>query len=127
MITFLLYTLLAWVANASLVKILHVSIQQGQWLDKLLNWQDRLYNWDIEGKEFLAKAGGLCELCFSHAITFISFWCYTLFMSEALDLWVTARIDSWLLALFINVLWYLIYISIGTNMALYFIIKLFRK
>lgn len=127
MITFLLYTLLAWVANASLVKILHVSIQQGQWLDKLLNWQDRLYNWDIEGKDFLAKAGGLCELCFSHAITFISFWCYILFMSEVLGLWVTARIDSWLLALFINVLWYLIYISIGTNMALYFIIKLFRK
>lgn len=51
MITFLLYTLVAWLANACLIKILYISIQPGQWLDKLLHWQDRLHKWDLEGKE----------------------------------------------------------------------------
>lgn len=127
MITFLLYTVLAWIANASLVKILHISIQPGQWLDTSLNWQDRLYNWDVKGKQFLAKAGGLCELCFAHAITFISFWLYLLFMDQVVGYWLTTSIQSWLLSLFINFIWYLMYVGVGTNLALYFIVKLFRK
>lgn len=127
MITFLFYTVLAWIANASLVKILHVSIQPGQWLDNILNWQDRLYNWDIQGKQFLAKAGGLCELCFSHALTFVSFWCYAFFVREVAGVWISSSIDSWILSLFVNVLWYLVYVGIGTNLSLYFIIKLFQR
>ncbi|MCB0697605.1 MAG: hypothetical protein KDC07_09590, partial [Chitinophagaceae bacterium] len=76
MITFLLYTIVAWVANACIAKILYISIQPGQWLDKLLNWQNRLHAWDMQGKEFLVKAGGMCELCFSHLVTFTGFWIY---------------------------------------------------
>lgn len=58
MIAFLLYTMLAILANACIIKILHVSIQPGEWLDKLLDWQTKLQRWDIEGKTFRAKAGG---------------------------------------------------------------------
>ena len=42
MLTFLLYTIVALLANACLAKIIFISIQPGQWLDKLLNWQQRL-------------------------------------------------------------------------------------
>lgn len=127
MITFILYTIVAWVANASIAKIIFISIQPGQWLDKLLNWQKRLYEWDIEGNEFLAKAGGLCELCFSHLITFVGYWAYLFFMQTAIGYWVTSPVDNHLTAFLVNIIWYLVYVSIGTNMAVYFITKLFQS
>lgn len=127
MTTFLLYTVIAWLANACMAKIIFISIQPGQWLDKLLNWQNRLYQWDMAGQEFLAKAGGMCELCFSHLVTFVSFWAYLFFMHHAIGYWVTTPVDNRLAAFCINIIWYLGYVGIGTNMALYFILKLFRS
>lgn len=126
MIAFLLYTAMAILANACIVKILHLSIQPGQWLDTLLGWQGKLQRWDMEGKIFRAKAGGYCELCFSHIISFAGFWVYVFFMNTVLHMWVSAQIDSvygWIL---INLTWYLVYISIATNASLYFITKLFQ-
>lgn len=127
MVTFLLYTVMALLANAGMAMILYISLQQGQWLDKLLNWQHRLQLWDMEGKEFLAKAGGYCELCFSHFITFVGFWPYAFFMNYAADAWVTDNVASTGIAVLINITWYLFYVSIGTNLTLYFITRLFQK
>lgn len=126
MITFLLYTIVAWVATACLAKILYISIQPGQWLDKLLNWQERLHNWDLQGKELLVKAGGLCELCFSHFIAFVSFWVYLFFMQAVVGYWVSTPSTTILATILINIIWYIGYVTIGTNMALYFIVKLFK-
>ncbi len=94
MITFLLYTMVAWFANASFVKILHISIQPGQWLDSLLNYQKHLQQWDLKGKLFLSKAGGYCETCFSHLITFFCFWVYVVFMNTVVDVWITDGVDG---------------------------------
>jgi hypothetical protein len=127
MLTFLLYTILALLANACLAKILYISIQPGQWLDKLLNWQQRLQRWDLQGKTFLVKAGGYCELCFSHFITFISFWCYVLVSKTVIGFWLTAGVDNILLKIAVNIIWYLVYISIGTNTALFFISNPLKK
>jgi hypothetical protein len=127
MIIFILYTVIALLANASLAKILFISIQPGQWLDKLLDWQDRLQQWDMEGKQFLAKAGGYCELCFSHLITFICFWGYALFMNTVTGVWISAISPNLIVTITINAIWYLVYVSLGTNLSLYFIIKLFKK
>ncbi len=127
MITFLLYTTMALIANACLAKIGYISIQSGQWLDSLLHWQDKLQKWDMAGHQFLAKAGGLCELCFSHLITFISFWCYVLFMNQVVGYWITTPVEGWLPVIIFNVFWYLTYVGIGTNLSLYFITKLFQK
>jgi len=124
--TFLLYTVVAWVATASLAKILYISIQPGQWLDKLLNWQERLRNWDLQGRELLVKAGGMCELCFSHFIVFVSFWMYLFFMHVVVGYWVSTPIQTIPAVILVNIIWYLGYVCIGTNMALYFIVKLFR-
>ncbi|WP_276135015.1 hypothetical protein [Polluticoccus soli] len=121
MLTFLLYTIVALIANACLVRILYISIQPGKWLDKLLNWQQRLQKWDLQGKTFLVKAGGYCELCFSHFITFISFWCYVLVCKVVIGFWLTAGIDNIFLKVAVNIIWYLVYISVGTNIALFFI------
>jgi hypothetical protein len=127
MTEFFLYTLLALVANAATAKILYISIQPGQWLDKLLNWQYKLQQWDLEGKEFLVKAGGYCELCFSHAVTFVGFWFYLFFMNDVAGIWVSDGMHNVISAVVANIIWYLVYVSVGTNMALYFIIKLFDK
>lgn len=126
MLLFLLYTSISLIATASLSKIIFISIQPGQWLDKLLNWQERLNQWDMDGKEFLVKAGGLCEICFCHTITFLSFWAYALFMNTALDIWVTDNVDQLYVSVVINLTWYLCYVSTGSTLSLYFITKLFR-
>lgn len=108
---FLAYTTIALLANACIVKILHISIQYGQWLGI---WQKYLARWDEMGNVFMAKAGGLCEACFSHALTFIFFWVYLIAMLHVFDIvWY-----AW-------ILWYFIYVSIGTILSLYFITKLF--
>lgn len=122
----LAYTATAWLATASLAKILFISTQQGQWLDKLLGWQHRLSRWDKNGHSGLAKMGGYCELCFSHALGFISFWVYLLLMRTAGGIWITDSIDSWWGCAAANLMWYLVYVSIATNLSLYFIVKLFR-
>lgn len=127
MLQFLLYTIIAWLATACLTKILFISIQPGQWLDKLLNWQQRLREWDMQGKEFLVKAGGLCEVCFSHMITFLSFWAYVFFMNQVLQVWVTNPLEGFFPMIVVNVIWYLCYVSIGSILSLYFITKLFRQ
>lgn len=127
MILFLAYTIVAWIATASVVKVLHISIQPGQWLDKLLNWQQRLQAWDMNGNEFAAKVGGYCETCFSHVLSFTAFWVYLFFMNAVLGLWITDSVDAlWIKAL-ANGVWYLVYVSVGTNLSLYFIVKLFNR
>ncbi len=127
MLTFLLYTIIALVANASLVKVLHISIQPGQWIDTLFKYQKRLHEWDVNGNVFLSKVGGNCEVCFSHILTFTGYWLYMLFMNTVADVWITDTVDSWLWVVFGNVLWYLLYVSIGSMLSLYFITKLFSK
>lgn len=127
MITFLLFTSIAWLATASLAKILFISIQHGQWLDRLLNWQERLHKWDLQGRELLVKTGGMCELCFSHAVSFFSFWVYVFFMNMVVDCWIVENINSILIASMSNIVWYLVYVSIGANLSLYFITKLFQR
>lgn len=124
---FLIYTIVAWLANACIAKILYISIQPGQWLDKLLNWQERLHKWDLQGYEFLVKNGGLCELCFSHIVSFIGFWVYLLFMQTVIGYWITAPVDNTIICMLVNVIWYLGYVAISTNLSLYFITKLFQR
>ena len=127
MITFIVYTIIAWIANASFVKVLHVSIQPGQWLDLLFDYQKRLLHWDMKGKLFLSKAGGNCEICFSHFVAFCCYWVYVLCMNAVLHVWITDTLDSWFWAVLVNVVWYLVYMCIGSMLSLYFIVKLFAK
>ena len=94
MLSFLLYTVVALLANACLARILFISIQQGQWLDQLLNWQKRLQKWDLQGKTFLVKAGGYCALCFCHLVSVIGFWSYFLFCKTVLNAWLTEAINN---------------------------------
>lgn len=124
---FLLYTIIALLANASLVKVLHISIQPGEWIDSIFQYQQRLQKWDMNGNVFLSKVGGNCEVCFSHALTFIGYWLYLLFMNEIADVWITDVVHNWFWIVFGNVLWYLLYVSIGSMLSLYFITKLFAK
>lgn len=127
MLIFLLYTIIAWLANASLAKIIHISIQPGQWIDTLFNYQKRLQQWDMSGNLFFSKAGGYCEVCFSHLLSFIGYWIYILFMNTIADVWIADFVQAWYWVVFGNIVWYLVYISIGSMLSLYFITKLFTR
>lgn len=127
MLSFLLYTVVALLSNAGIAKILHISIQPGQWLDTILDWQKRLQRWDMQGKQFLAKSGGYCEICFSHWVSFAGFWVYSFFMNMVLHTWVTDMSPNIVVTITINIIWYVVYVSLGTNLSLYFIVKLFSR
>ena len=113
-----LFTMLIGIGSLSL--ILFVSIQSEQWLDLLFKWQNKLRNWDTSGTikgMILSKILGYCELCFSHLIAFLGFWITLIMTLNLFDL----NIDWW-----IYIFWYIIQVSISTNINLYFITKLFK-
>lgn len=119
--TFLIYTILWMLGAGSFAKILHVSIQDGEWLG---GWKKVLRKIDASKWGALSKPLGLCEICFAHMIAFLSFWCYVLFMS-GLGLWAIHS-DVMVMNIFLHLVWYIIYISITTQLGLYFIVKLFK-
>lgn len=127
MTIFLVFTTIAWLATACMAMLLYVSIQPGQWLDKLLNWQALLHKWDLQGKELLVKAGGMCELCFSHFISSLSYWLYLFFTSHTIHYWITVPVESAVAVVIVNITWYLAYVAVGTNLSLFFITRLFRQ
>lgn len=114
---FLLYTIISLLANASMAHMLYISIQDGQWLDKLFKWQYRLRKWNEAGKWYV-KPLGYCELCFCHMAGFIGFWFYCLFMICA-DMF---PFSGWMWAL-----WYMIYVPLASALSLYFITKLYNR
>lgn len=118
MIIFLLYTIVAVLANACMAKILHFSIQDGQWIDTLFKWQYRLRKWAEKGKWWV-KPLGLCEMCFSHFIAVMGFIIYCLFVNisgiNALHHW------------FLWFVTYCMYVGLTTNASLYLIVKAFNS
>lgn len=95
MIMFIILTIIAWVANACGLRIIHAFIH--------MNFDDTLLQWDRKGKLFLSKAGGLCELCFSFWWSLLFSPAYLYFISH----FVTFNPVMW-------VIWFLVYHSIAT-------------
>jgi hypothetical protein len=117
MLIFLLYTILFFCGTAALVKVLHQSIQEGEWLDTLFGWQrmlSRLFQSPKRWKRDLAKPLGDCAFCFSHAVTFICFWFYVLFAHTVLHFWISWPVHYLFAKVIINIGWYVLYGSIGT-------------
>lgn len=114
MMTVLLYTVFALIANACFVLIMYISIQPTQWLGA---WDKVLSNMDKKGIVWV-KPLGYCELCFSHMMTFFLFWVYAFFMTDN-GLWHFGVISS--------IIWFLVYDVIGTILSLYFVTKLFKE
>lgn len=62
--TYLLYTVFFIISYAGIIKMLHFSMQEGQWLDKLFDWQMMLLRLDEKGYTALSKWLGGCDMCF---------------------------------------------------------------
>jgi len=112
---FLVYTFIAWISIAAIAKVLYISIQPEQWLDKLLHWQDKLHHWGTQTgfwNEYRYKSWGGCSVCFSRFVAFYGFWAY-LFMAVFLgDCWLhTGHLWSDILA---NIIWYISFCSVST-------------
>lgn len=126
MITFLIFTLAFVLANAAFATLIWVSIQPEQWIDRLFGWQKMLNKIGMKpgfGNEFLYKALGGCEFCFCHFITVICFVFYCLFMSNVIG-WFDVK-STWV-QIVLNIVWYLLYNSMGTIFSFLFITKLLR-
>jgi hypothetical protein len=115
MSTFILITIIFLIGTSAFAKIFFFSIQQDQWLDKLLNWQNRLNTVGQKTgwlNEFLYKAGGGCTYCFSHFVAFASFWVYVLILYSGFGIWYD--VDAIWLQVIVNIIVYLFYVSVST-------------
>lgn len=112
---FLVYSGIALIGIAAFSKVLFISIQPDQWLDKVLNWQNRLHKWSVGTTfwdEYRYKSWGGCALCFSRFTAFFSFWAY-LFMSLYLgQIWLPHTL-VWV-DILANVFWWIAFCSIST-------------
>lgn len=79
MLTYLLYTCFFILGYACFLKMLHFSIQPGQWIDKVWNWQDKLRVWDENGSPWAKWLGG-CEMCFSAFFSLLAMPVYLAFL-----------------------------------------------
>ena len=113
MILFITYTILAFLAIAAMAKLLHFSIQRGQWLG---GWQNVLRRIAESKNPSWSKPLGYCEVCFAHMLAFIGFFVYLGFVS-----WV----GVWPFSFWQSAVWYLVFVPISSMLNLYFITKLF--
>lgn len=130
MLSFLLYTLLFWVGTACAARVAYFSIQPGQWVDSIFGWQrmlDRLYASTQPWRRALEKILGGCEMCFSHFVAFCSFWLYVIFAHQVLHFWITSPVSGWGWKIIVNIIWYLLYGSMGTILNLHTILYLKNK
>lgn len=120
MLELIIITIGFLIGVASFSMIFFASIQKGQWLDMMFDWQNQLREWDMSGTKkglILSKILGYCELCFSHFTAFIWFWIYIAVILYFIDFNPPIAIFP---------IWYLLYMSISTNINLYLITKLFK-
>lgn len=114
MMEFIVFSLIFWIGVAGFTFMLWVSIQPGNWAEK---WQNKLRAWDLSGNEFLYRVMGGCQVCFAHAVAQLSFLVYLAFFF-CLELWSMGFLGG--------LIWYGLYISISTNLNLFFITKLYK-
>lgn len=122
---FLIVSIISWVSIAAIAKMLYISIQPDQWLDKLLNWQDKLQKWGVGSgfwDEYRYKSWGGCAICFSRFVAFWGFWAY-LFMSVFLvQAWLPYA--DWWVTIIANLMWYVAFCSVSTIINIFVITKL---
>ncbi len=119
--TFLLFSLIMWFAGNCILRLFFIAIQTGQILDQLFKWRsmlDNLYASDKAWENNLGKALGDCQICFSFWFMPIWFILYAL-LGNALNIW--AINGYW------NILWYVVFHSIGAIVGLGSLIKIKAK
>ena len=137
MLNFFLFTLVFWAFAACVSWLLYYSIQQGQWLDRIFDWQKMLHGLYMRGGGWalLAKPLGDCLLCFTHSITFFSFWFYPFFSRLILGFWFTDMYEgrdvddlaAWAIRTALNIGWFIVYDSIGTTGGYFLTKKLMKR
>lgn len=123
---FLVWSFVFWLGTAATAKVIHFAIQPGQIFGR---WQHKLRTWDLQGTAWgtlLFKIGGGCAMCFSHAISLLSFPLYCIFLVKAVGLWVPSWSGILIVDIVLNIVWFFLYVYISTVLALYFIAKLFE-
>lgn len=118
MIEHFLYSFLFMFSVACFVWLLYCAIQPEQLFGK---WQNVLRAWNEKDSAFytmLAKWGGDCQLCYSHAMAFLSIPVYLVYM-YGFGVWAINGI-------LLNAIWFIMYWAISTNLNLFFITKLWR-
>lgn len=123
--TFVLLTLFFLLATAAMAKMLYISIQPDQWLDKLFDWQAKLAHWgQLSGwwNEYRYKAWGGCATCFSRVVSFWAFGVYVFVAHFAFDAWF--HFDSWVIAIIVNFIYWAFYTSLSTMLNMVAILKI---
>lgn len=132
MMSFLIVTVLFWLAGSCILKLFFFMIQQGGALDVVFGWQrmlNRLFNGNRR-QQLLGKALGDCQMCTS--FWFMPFWfiCYYFFCKVVMHHWVTDSVSGsfyWPKVIGINILWYWLFHAIGAMVGLVGLTKVLIK
>lgn len=127
LITFLLYTLAFWAGTAAFIMIAFFLIQEGQLLGGWQHVLSRLRNSRSTFKRAIAKPLGDCEMCFAHALAFLSFWAYLFFAKQVIGFWISDLVTTLFFGAVVNVIWYMIYVPVATILSLLTITKIFGQ
>lgn len=124
---FVLLSVFFLLATAAVAKVLYISIQPEQWLDKLFNWQTKLARWGSGSgwwDEYRYKAWGGCATCFSRVVSFWAFVVYVFVAHVGFDAWF--HFDKWWVAIIVNFFYWAFYSSLSTLLNMMTILKLFK-
>lgn len=129
LLTFIIITILFFLAGGFAFRTFWAMIQPGGAFDIAFGWQKmmgNLYDKASQGDkraELLEKVLGGCEQC--TAFWFMPIWygMYYGFCKIVLQYWVTDHLSNWIAIVFINWVWMALFWSIGAVLGLFMILK----
>lgn len=117
MLIFLLYSIIFLIAGGCSLWVFNQMIQPDGALDVVFGWQKMLAKLYNGGKweQLLGKALGDCPQCMAFWFMPVWYGVYVVFMNVAIGYWITDTIVG-------NIIWYVVFHSIGAVAGLVFIL-----
>lgn len=130
MLTFLLYTLIMWLAGNCILYLFMQMIQPEGALDVVFGWQKmlaKLYESPSKGKQLLGKALGDCQMCTAFWFMPVWFCLYWLLSRLVIHYFITDEVQAigWKVVVFF--VWYMVFHAVGAMSGLLALIKFKRK
>lgn len=116
MLTILLYSLLFLAANVAMGRFALLAVAPENMLDILFGWQNMLNRmWSSKNKlvKLLEKMLGGCNMCLLHMVSIMSYIMYAVCLNIVGHAWITDYVSGSVWKVVINIIWYIVFVSIG--------------
>lgn len=116
LLTILLYSLLFLAANVAMGRFALLAVAPENMLDILFGWQSMLNKmWESKNKivKLLEKMLGGCNMCLLHMVSIVSYIMYYIASTKIGHVWVTDYVTGSIWKVVINIIWYIVFVSIA--------------